>query len=69
MFDGGKEAVVGLKSSWWFGVSPEGFGSIAMFVNFIVAFVVNLFFPPPPKEVQDIVENIRIPTGAGDATH
>ncbi|EAZ94425.1 sodium:solute symporter family protein [Flavobacteria bacterium BAL38] len=68
IFDGGKEAVDGLKASWWFGISPEGFGTIAMIVNFIVAFVVNSFTPAPPQEVQDIVENIRIPSGAGEAT-
>lgn len=68
LFDGGKEAVDGLKASWWFGISPEGFGSVAMVVNFIVAFVVNSFTPAPPQEVQDIVENIRIPSGAGEAT-
>ncbi|CAM3524982.1 sodium:solute symporter family protein [Flavobacterium gelidilacus] len=68
LFDGGKEAVDGLKASWWFGISPEGFGTIAMIVNFIVAFVVNSFTPAPPQHVQDIVENIRIPSGAGEAT-
>lgn len=68
IFDGGKEAVLGLKESWWFGISPEGFGSVAMFVNFIVALVVNRFTPEPPLEVQEIVENIRIPSGAGDAS-
>ncbi|MFT5753225.1 MAG: cation/acetate symporter [Flavobacterium sp.] len=68
LFDGGKEAVDGLKASWWFGISPEGFGSVAMVVNFIVAFVVNSFTPAPPQDVQDIVENIRIPSGAGEAT-
>lgn len=68
LFDGGKEAVDGLKASWWFGISPEGFGTIAMIVNFIVAFTVNKFTPAPPQEVQDIVENIRIPSGAGEAT-
>jgi cation/acetate symporter len=68
IFDGGKEAVDGLKASWWFGISPEGFGTIAMIVNFIVAFVVNSFTPAPPLHVQDIVENIRIPSGAGEAT-
>jgi cation/acetate symporter len=67
IFDGGKVAVDGLKASWWFGISPEGFGTIAMIVNFIVAFVVNSFTPAPPQEVQDIVENIRIPSGAGEA--
>lgn len=68
IFDGGKEAVAGLKQDWWFGISPEGFGSIAMFVNFVVAIVVNKFTPEPPEEVQEIVENIRIPSGAGEAS-
>ncbi len=67
IFDGGKDAVDGLKASWWFGISPEGFGSVAMVVNFIVAFAVQSFTPAPPQEVQDIVENIRIPSGAGEA--
>ncbi|CAM1368874.1 sodium:solute symporter family protein [Tenacibaculum xiamenense] len=67
IFDGGKAAVAGLKSSWWFGISPEGFGSIAMVVNFVVAIVVNKFTEEPPHEVQEIVENIRIPSGAGEA--
>ncbi|UGS24872.1 sodium:solute symporter family protein [Flavobacterium channae] len=67
LFDGGKDAVDGLKASWWFGISPEGFGTVAMVVNFIVAFVVNKFTPEPPQEVQDIVEHIRIPSGAGEA--
>ncbi|WP_435625448.1 sodium:solute symporter family protein [Flagellimonas sp.] len=67
IFDGGKAAVGGLKDSWWFGISPEGFGTIAMVVNFVVALVVNKFTEEPPEEVQDIVENIRIPSGAGEA--
>jgi cation/acetate symporter len=69
LFDGGKDAVAGLKESWWFGISPEGFGTIAMIVNFAVAFTVKSFTPAPPQDVQDIVEHIRIPSGAGDATH
>ena len=67
LFDGGKAAVAGLKDSWWFGISPEGFGTIAMLVNFIVSLVVNKLTEEPPQEVQEIVENIRIPSGAGDA--
>ena len=66
IFDGGKSAVAGLQSDWWFGISPEGFGSIAMLVNFAVAYIVCRFTAPPPDEVQEIVENIRIPSGAGD---
>jgi len=64
VFDGGKSSVPGLQDDWWFGVSPEGFGSVAMLFHFIVALVINKFTPPPPKKVQDIVENIRIPIGA-----
>ncbi|UOB17123.1 sodium:solute symporter family protein [Abyssalbus ytuae] len=69
IFDGGKEAVAGLAKDWWFGISPEGFGTIAMIVNFIVALVVMRFTQTPPEKVQDIVEHIRIPSGAGEATH
>lgn len=69
VFDGGKESVAGLKSDWWFGISPEGFGAIAMLVNFVVAIVISKFTAPPPVEVQELVENIRIPSGAGMATH
>ncbi len=67
IFDGGKEAVEGLKSSWWFGISPEGFGTVAMIANFVVALTVNIFTKEPPQEVQDIVEHIRIPSAAGEA--
>ena len=57
------------KSEWWFGISPEGFGSVAMLLNFIVSITIMKFTQPPPKVVQDIVERIRIPSGAGKATH
>ena len=58
----------GTPEDWWFGISPEGFGSIAMIANFIVAIIVLQFTPEPPEDVQEIVENIRIPSGAGEAT-
>ena len=64
IFDGGKEAVEGLKDDWWFGISPEGFGAVAMMVNFCISLIVNRFYPAPPEEVQDMVEDIRIPSGA-----
>jgi len=67
IFDGGKEAVASLKSDWWFGISPEGFGTVAMIVNFIVSIGVMKFTPAPPQKVQEIVEDIRIPSGVGAA--
>lgn len=67
LFDGGKTAVAGLQENWWWGISPEGFGSVAMLVNFAVALLVNYFTPPPPEDVQMMVEDIRIPQGASAA--
>jgi cation/acetate symporter len=57
----------GTQAHWWFGISPEGFGTYAMLVNFAVSLAISKFTPAPPKEVQEIVENIRIPSGAGAA--
>jgi cation/acetate symporter len=54
------------KSEWWFGISPEGFGTIAMLLNFIVSIIIMKFTKAPPKEVQDIVEHIRIPNGINE---
>ena len=59
----------GTKEDWWFGISPEGFGTVAMILNFIISIVISKFTPAPPKEIQEIVVNIRIPSGAGKATH
>lgn len=57
-------------SEWWFGTSPEGFGTIAMIINVIVSVVVSRMTAPPPENVQEMVESIRIPSGAGEAgTH
>ncbi len=53
VFDGGREAVAGLKEDWWFGISPEGFGTVAMMINFIVSLLISRFTPAPPQEVQD----------------
>ena len=53
--------------NWWFGISPEGFGTIGMVVNFLVSIGVSRLTPPPPTDVQNIVEDIRIPRGAGEA--
>lgn len=57
----------GSPDDYLLGISPEGIGTIGMFINFGVAGVVSMLTPPPPQEVQDIVEAIRIPAGAGEA--
>ncbi len=46
---------------WFFGISPEGIGTLGMLLNFIVAFVVCRVTPPPPQAVQDMVMAIRVP--------
>lgn len=52
---------------WWFGVSPEGVGTLGMIVNFGVSLLVSRFTPAPPAHIQDFIEDIRIPRGAGSA--
>ena len=46
---------------WWFGISPEGVGTLGMLLNFAVSIVVCRLTPPPPAEIQDLVDNIRVP--------
>ena len=55
------------KDHWWFGISPEGIGTLGMILNFVVSFIISKFTPPPPKHIQDLVEEIRIPRGATSA--
>ncbi len=50
------------SEDWWFGISPEGFGTLAMIVNFIVSLTVCKFTSEPPKKIQELVEKIRIPS-------
>ena len=50
-----------ISDKWLFGISPEGIGTIGMVMNFITAFIVSGFTPPPPDEVQALVEDIRVP--------
>ena len=52
----------GTSDDWWFGVSPEGFGTFAMLANFIVSLTVCHLTAKPPKEIQELVERIRIPS-------
>ena len=51
----------GSIEDYWFGISPEGFGSVAMIVNFIISYIVMKFTSPTPEKIKKIVDNIRIP--------
>lgn len=51
----------GTQSDWWFGISPEGFGTFAMLLNFGVAIVVCNFTKQTPENIQQLVEKIRLP--------
>jgi cation/acetate symporter len=53
--------------NWLLGISPEGIGFVGMLLNIGCACGVSLITAPPPTDVQDLVDNIRIPAGAGVA--
>ena len=46
---------------WLFGISPEGIGTLGMLLNFVVSLTIMRLTPPPPGEIQELVEGIRIP--------
>jgi cation/acetate symporter len=54
-------------ADWWFGISPEGIGTLGMIFNFIAAIAVAKITAAPPEHIQHIIEDIRIPRGAGAA--
>ena len=54
--------------NWLFGISPEGIGSVGMVINFVVAWAVSKMTAAPPAHVQQLVEEIRVPRGAGAAS-
>jgi cation/acetate symporter len=59
--------VIGGANSF-FGITPEAFGTVGAITNFVVAYLVNKMSSPAPKHIQELVESVRIPKGAGAAT-
>ncbi|WP_428024813.1 sodium:solute symporter family protein [Arcobacter sp.] len=57
----------GNKADYFLGIAPTGIGTIGTILHLIVAFAVSRMTPPPPQDIQDLVERIRIPSGAGEA--
>lgn len=56
------------SENWLLGISPEGIGTLGMLLNITVTLAVSKYTPAPPKQVQQMVDDIRIPAGAGTAS-
>jgi cation/acetate symporter len=68
MFIPGTSYLGDMSANWFFGISPNAFGAIGAAVNFAVAIIVSKMTAPPPDHIQHLVEDIRVPAGAGSAT-
>jgi len=68
MFIPGTDFLGDMGANWFFGISPNAFGAVGALVNFVVAFAVSKFTAEPPEHIQHLVEDIRVPRGAGAAT-
>jgi len=68
MFIPGTEFLGSMQPNWFMGIEPNAFGVVGAIVNFAVAAVVTRVTAPPPASVRELVEHIRVPVGAGEAT-
>jgi cation/acetate symporter len=59
---------MGMGPNWFLGISPNAFGAVGAVVNFVVAYLVSKVTSEPPEHIQHLVEDIRVPKGAGEAT-
>jgi len=50
--------------AWFFGIGPQGIGFVGCLINFVITIVVSRVTPPPPPEIQELVESVRLPVGA-----
>jgi len=64
----GTNQLADIPDNWLFGISPLSIGAVGAMLNFATAFFVSARTAPPPKEIRDLVESIRVPRGAGAAT-
>jgi cation/acetate symporter len=68
LFIPGTNTFANVEANWLFGISPLSFGAVGAMINFGVAFLVSGLTEEPPQEIQDLVESVRFPRGAGEAT-
>ena len=62
LFIPGTTYLGGMEPNWFLGITPNAFGAIGALVNFSVAFAVSKTGAEAPQDVQDLVENIRVPS-------
>ncbi|MCU0757252.1 MAG: cation acetate symporter [Xanthomonadales bacterium] len=65
----GTNMLENVPANWMFGIAPYAFGAIGALLNFATAYAVLAVTKPAPDHIQALVESIRIPRGAGAATH
>ena len=63
----GTNSLANTPDNWLLGISPLSFGAVGAMINFAVAYVVSFATEAPPQEIQDLVESVRTPKGAGAA--
>ncbi len=68
MFIAGTSFLGGMPENWFLGIEPNAFGAVGAIFNFAVAMIVSRVTAAPPEEIQHLVEDIRVPAGAGAAT-
>ncbi len=61
------DAPILAKENWLFGISPQGIGTIGMAINFALTLIISSVTAPPPAEVIELIESVRIPSGSGAA--
>ena len=66
-FVAGTEMFANTPDNWFLGISPEAFGALGALLNVVTAFVVSSMTAPVPDDIRQIVEDIRVPKGAGSA--
>ncbi len=64
----GTATLENVPANWLFGIAPASFGTVGAILNFGTAYIVSSLTKEPPREIQDLVESIRVPKGAGAAT-
>ena len=57
-----------MSPNWFMGIEPNAFGAVGAVVNFVIAYGVSMMTAEPPEHIQHLVEDIRVPAGAGGAT-